>query len=692
MRKSVVHARHALRAGVLAATAAGLLAAAPAAADAAAWIEGPQFDLSFTSSAVDAAAAPDGAAFAAWSALELTGVPAVAVQHADAAQQLGPVVKLGVPANVRGPLDVAVGAGGDAAVLWIGRLDAADSDRPRLTLLRPDGTVASTVAFADDLRSGRPALAVDGDGDALLAWNGWDGDASTAVVRAQRISAAGVAGPLQTFAVAGADAPRVAVTPGGVGWVLWRDGARVARIGADGVTDGQADVPAEGTIALPSVAAGENGGAIARLDAIGGGTRIDGVRLPLSGDLLGTPFAAPFVEVPASATATSTVPAIGPDGAIDVAWTDGDLSSPSGVAAWIATAHIAPAATTGAVRRVPAATVSGAVSDILPALAPRPGGGALLTSLAIRPTLTGTFVTSEIGADGAGSGTPGSSGMSLPAMLLLSSIDGQTPARLIATATADGGALLAVPQVLNGVPSLQTRRYDAAPPQLSATIPANAEAGVAATFTASASDLLGATRLWWDFGDGNGARGGAVSHVYHLPGTYAVTVTAEDASGNVATLVRQLTVPAAPPAPTPPTPPVPAPQPPAPPTPTPTPQTPAPGTGARAAAALRLTSAVRTGSTVTVAGTISARATGTVTLTYAQRSGRRTLTARATAKIARGSFKATLRLPGALAGRFKLKPSVTALYAGDATTASARGSRTVTVRAVRGGGRKTAKR
>ncbi len=629
MRKSAVHARSSLRGRAAAAVAAvGLLAALPAAADAAAWIDGPEFDLGSTSSANDFAAAPDGAAFAAWSDAGFVGGPraTVRVQHATAAQLTGPVVDLGTAESNHEQVDVAVGAHGAAAVLWSGRVTETDDDRPRVTLLRPDGAVVATVAVADDITGADPVVAVDGDGDALLAWAGYDDGADMPVVRAQRLAADGQPGPLQTFPVDASD-PQVAVTPGGVGWVLWDDGRRVARIGADGVLDGAVtEVEPTGGTSQLSLGAGDNGGAITRLVTVGDGARIDGVRLPLSGAVLGTPFTAPGIPHPDGPDTTSAKAAIEADGAITVAWTDGDLSNPVGTP-WVSTARFAPEATTAVARRVPSSDVSGAIGDVLPLLAPRPGGGALLVSTAVRPSLNGTLTATTVGSDGL-SGVPTGTGLRLPLMLLIGSPEPVKP-----FATTDGGALVALSvSLIDGAfASLTTRRYDAAPPQLSATIPATAEAGRPADFAASATDLLGGSELWWDFGDGNGARGGAVRHVYSAPGLYTVTVTAEDDARNVTTRTRQLTVPAPAPAPGPPVPP----------------------SARRSAANLKLTSALRSGGSVKIAGTIATTATGRVGLTYTQKNGRRTLTARTSATIAKGRFSVTLRLSRALAKTFR---------------------------------------
>lgn len=99
----------------------------------------------------------------------------------------------------------------------------------------------------------------------------------------------------------------------------------------------------------------------------------------------------------------------------------------------------------------------------------------------------------------------------------------------------------------------------------------------------------------------------------------------------------------------------------------------------RAAAALKLTRAVRSGAKVTITGTIARAATGRVTLTYRQRNGRSATTIAGGARIAKGRFSATIKLTRALLKRFRLKPTVTAVYAGNRTTAVATATRTVTI-------------
>ena len=62
----------------------------------------------------------------------------------------------------------------------------------------------------------------------------------------------------------------------------------------------------------------------------------------------------------------------------------------------------------------------------------------------------------------------------------------------------------------------------------------------------------GCPRPRFDFGDGSGAAGNAVEHIYGAPGTYAVTITATDAAGNQASTTRAIQVAPAPVSPNPP--------------------------------------------------------------------------------------------------------------------------------------------
>jgi PKD repeat protein len=85
------------------------------------------------------------------------------------------------------------------------------------------------------------------------------------------------------------------------------------------------------------------------------------------------------------------------------------------------------------------------------------------------------------------------------------------------------------------------------PPTPKITPPAAADAGVAAAFTASATDPSTADTsagftYAWNFGDGSTGTGASASHTYAAAGTYTVTLTATDAAGGVGATTASVTV------------------------------------------------------------------------------------------------------------------------------------------------------
>ncbi|HMJ34982.1 MAG TPA: hypothetical protein VK501_13805 [Baekduia sp.] len=73
-----------------------------------------------------------------------------------------------------------------------------------------------------------------------------------------------------------------------------------------------------------------------------------------------------------------------------------------------------------------------------------------------------------------------------------------------------------------------------------------------------------------------------------------------------------------------------------------------PAAVAAVAAALKVSKATRNGARVTVAGTISSRAKGKVTIAYAQKVGHATVTMKKTVTVAKGRWSTTLTLPRSL--------------------------------------------
>ena len=87
--------------------------------------------------------------------------------------------------------------------------------------------------------------------------------------------------------------------------------------------------------------------------------------------------------------------------------------------------------------------------------------------------------------------------------------------------------------------SAQVVAYDPVPPVITAaSVPAAATAGQAVAMSAAADNRMSSPALHFDFGDGSGANGSAVQHVYAQAGTYTVTITATDDAGNASTAAR----------------------------------------------------------------------------------------------------------------------------------------------------------
>jgi hypothetical protein len=98
--------------------------------------------------------------------------------------------------------------------------------------------------------------------------------------------------------------------------------------------------------------------------------------------------------------------------------------------------------------------------------------------------------------------------------------------------------------------SVQVAGFDPVPPVIAAVnVPSGGTAGQAVAMSAAASDRMSAPALHFAFGDGSGADGGSVQHVYATAGSYTVTVTATDAAGNKNSQSRAIQVAPAPPPP-----------------------------------------------------------------------------------------------------------------------------------------------
>jgi PKD domain len=89
------------------------------------------------------------------------------------------------------------------------------------------------------------------------------------------------------------------------------------------------------------------------------------------------------------------------------------------------------------------------------------------------------------------------------------------------THAAEGGAIV------------QSAGYDAAGPEVSASIPSAGTARQPVPFSVASFDIWSSlASVHWSFGDGSGAEGTTATHIYPSPGSYLVTVQSIDAVGN----------------------------------------------------------------------------------------------------------------------------------------------------------------
>jgi hypothetical protein len=93
-------------------------------------------------------------------------------------------------------------------------------------------------------------------------------------------------------------------------------------------------------------------------------------------------------------------------------------------------------------------------------------------------------------------------------------------------------------------PVVQAAGYDFAGPQLrNPSIPSSGVAAMPVSFAVSPVDVWsGVPSTTWDFGDGSGGSGSAVSHTYAAAGIYQVSVTSVDGDGNRTTTRGSITI------------------------------------------------------------------------------------------------------------------------------------------------------
>ena len=472
---------------------------------------------------------PDGAAVVVWdheqgadcptepASLSCIHIVEAATRAAGSAVWQPPieVARPGVGALPRTAIDPL----GDIAITWIH--DIGD-DRVQQATIRPPA--APRWPNANDL-SGTPvriknhAIGLDAQGDAVAVWAQRD-NANFYVVGDLRPAAGGVwLAPVALSALT-ADAssgPALATLPDGNLLVAWIDAGalRVAHgNAATGVWD-PAVTPAGGGLGADTdvdVALDGGGDAVAAFSwrrSATGPNIVQATFRPAGGNW------GAVVDLGTSGDRSHVQVEINNAGAAAVVWRDGTSLKAAGRArstgAWSSPTTIATnVAETGA--RL-------AMNPDGNAVALWPNGTTRAIRAAIRPTGGGWQPPVRIGA--AGSSEPR---VALDALSRAVAVWNRATAQELLVESA---SLAATGPVLANL-----------------LVPARAHVGSVATFAVTprawANRLVGAPS--WHFGDGKSASGLHVSHTYQATGTFAVSVSQSDSSGQKSTATRKVTV------------------------------------------------------------------------------------------------------------------------------------------------------
>lgn len=213
---------------------------------------------------------------------------------------------------------------------------------------------------------------------------------------------------------------------------------------------------------------------------------------------------------------------------------------PGGAAAlWSTQPDIATAPTTSGAVRASGATTYGSASTVTSAIgvlgsAPTPEGATALV-VGASPVGLGQFEVDSVAVSAAGFDAPATR-LSLAASPNPIPFGVTGPARMPSGSGSSTFALYSTP--FAPVPILLT--FDGTPPVLGLTVPATGVTGQPVAIAASVTDQIdSAATGTLNFGDGASGPASTAAHTYASPGTYTVTLTATDASGNESVPVRQ---------------------------------------------------------------------------------------------------------------------------------------------------------
>ncbi|RKQ86984.1 PKD domain-containing protein [Solirubrobacter pauli] len=611
------------------------------AAHAAAWLPGPTLTQSSVYAPPQTAIGADDGALVLTTEIDTFGspIPSVVVRRLapDGAQLAQLTIGKGYG------VDAVALPGGGYRIAWVS--PGPPTNQLVLATVDAAGRVSGVrPATSVEAISGPPVGAVAANGSAVLAYNPQPGPGDPRRLRVLQVAADGGAAPIADLGPVAPNSTALQLVRAndGSARLLWERPApgntveqMVGRVSAAGV--GTSAVLDDAVVADTAELVVGGGDPIVSWLAPGNVANSGDVlvsRLPSSGPIGG---AATTVATGISAIGGSVDVAVAADGTATVVW---PRFEPSTVTSSLHSRQFTPSGALGPEREISPPT--GFVElDATPRVRIGRNGTMVVQWFRGFPAVDAQLkgLSKVLDSSGAAAGPELPVPYTLPLAAILS------PGVVDVTVAPSGTGLLVGAAPTGGPASaLLTARFDSTPPTLVPTLPATAVRGTAAAFAAGATDGSGIAKITWQFGDGASADGADVTHVYGAAGPQTVTVTATDAAGESTSVTRGIAVSDPPPGPA------------ATPTPSPGPSL--------ASAKLRVTKATRKGARVTVSGTIDRRARGQVSVTWSQKSGRKTVKRTVRAKIKKGRFSATIKLSRALA-RSRVAGRLSVTYAGD---------------------------
>lgn len=603
------------------------------------WLPGPAFaDDGFILSP-DVAISSDGVSNVVWT--EGVTSQELYLRRRAADGTLGPTLNVG-----SGGFPTVETTHTGSVVAWMESSSNGSELRPMVSWVSAEGVISTRAAgVASTSIAGPPALAVEPDGDAMIAWG--DGENNdVAQLHVRRMVADGQNGQTidlgkASLQMSNARVANIEFGPDGRSFLSWQKpdfpgvngiAAMVARFGPAGQLETSANASGTATALNPQIATGTAGVLVTWHEFGGGGSaRLFAAPLYSTGPLAESPQQitegiVPFVPQ------TSTV--IGSDGTATIAY--GRELSPTSAAIYIRRFSLDGTLGPEVPLSQPVASTPYAVLPML-----TPSGDGSIVAVWVRTALSNDAETKLVSRSISEDGTVSPQVTDIPGF---KSVFG--PPEVAGNGTGEVALTWVgmVPPVDPDDPPatrLGSVFLDVTPPVVTPVIPSKLVRGVDGKMSVTATDVSGIASVEWQFGDGSGAKGAAVAHAYARAGQYEVAVTVTDGLGNEAVVSSTIAVRE---------PPVPA--------------------------GLKLTKVLRKKGKVSISGKLNRRATGEVSLTWKQKAGRKKSALKSSAKISKGTFKATIKLKGKLA-KSRAAGKLTVAYAGNEATRPAKASRTV---------------